>query len=99
MIGDYCLVEPLFEPLKHYYEGNIEVYSLEQDKDNKAIGRLVSIGEPLIGDTPISAKPNDIICTDLRYVQKYSIDNIDYWVVRQKHIYGKSESSEYIGNP
>ncbi len=98
MVGDYCLVEPLFEPLKHYYEGNIEIYSLEQDKDNKAIGRLISIGQPLIGDKPISAEPNDIICTDLRYVQKYSIDNTDYWVVRQKHIYGKSEQSEYIGS-
>lgn len=99
MVGDYCLVEPMYEPNTKTYDGLLEVYNLEQDKDFRAIGKLISIGLPLIGEKQISVKPNDIICTDIRYVQKYSIDEKDYWIVRQKHIYGKSEQvNEHIGN-
>ena len=89
MIGDYVLVEPIREPFRGTHQGVIEVYEIEQDKDHRAIGKVLYIGEPLAGDTKLSVKPNDIICSDIRYVQKYEIDGKDYWVIRQKHIYGK----------
>ena len=89
MIGDYVLVEPIREPYRGTYQGVIEVYEIAQDTDYRAIGKVVAIGEPLAGDTRLSIKPNDIICSDIRYVEKYQIDGHDYWVIRQKHIYGK----------
>lgn len=98
MIGDYCLVEPIREPNRKTYDGIIEVYNIEQDTDYKAIGKLLSIGIPLSGDKPLSVKPNDIICSDIRYVMKYEIDGHDYWIIRQKHIYGKSVTNEYQRN-
>ncbi len=99
MIGDYVLVEPIREPFRGTYQGLIEVYEIEQDKDFRAIGKIVSIGPPLTGDVKLSVKPNDIICSDIRYVQKYEIDGHDYWVIRQKHIYGKqSVTNDNTGN-
>ena len=89
MVGDFVLLEPIREQLRKQYEGNLFVYNLEQDKDYRAIGKVVSIGEPLEGDVKLSIKPKDTIVTDIRYVEKYEIDGHDYWVVRQKHIYGK----------
>jgi hypothetical protein len=89
MIGDYVLLEPIREPIRGTYQGVIEVYEIKQDEDFRAIGRIVSIGIPLSGDKPLSVKPNEVICTDIRYVQKYEIDGHDYWVVRQKYVYGK----------
>jgi hypothetical protein len=89
MIGDYVMVEPIREPVRGQYQGVIEVYEIAQDTDHRAIGRVVSIGEPLAGDLKLSIKPNDIICSDIRYVEKYEIDGHDYWVIRQKYIYGK----------
>ena len=100
MVGDYTLLEPIREPLRKAYEGNLYVHNLEQDKDYRAIGRVVSIGEPLEGDVKLSVQPNDTIVTDIRYVEKYEIDGHDYWVVRQKHIYGKQPvTNEYKRNP
>lgn len=99
MIGDYVLIEPIREPIRGTYQGVIEVYEIAQDTDYRAIGRVVAIGAPLKDDIKLSVKPNDIICSDIRYVQKYEIDGHDYWVVRQKYIYGKqSEINEYTGN-
>ena len=99
MIGDYVLVEPIREPNRGTYQGLIEVYNIEQDTDYRAIGRVISIGEPLAGDTKLSIKPNDIICSDIRYVEKYEIDGHDYWVIRQKYIYGKqSETNDATRN-
>lgn len=98
MIGDLVLIEPIKEYRKQHEQGIIEVYSMEQDKDYRAIGKILSIGEPLKSDVKLSVKPNDIICSDSRYVQKYEIDGKDYWIVRQKHIYGKAEQNEYIGS-
>ena len=95
MIGDYVLLEPLREPMRVTEQGVIEVYNMEQSSDYKTTGRVVSIGEPLKGDIKLSVKPNDIVCTDIRYVEKYEIDGNDYWVVRQKYIYGKSVTNEY----
>lgn len=89
MIGDYVLVEPIREPHRGAYQGVIEVYEIAQDTDYRAIGKVVAIGIPLKDDIKLSVKPNDIICSDIRYVQKYEIDGHDYWVIRQKHIYGK----------
>ena len=91
MIGDYVLVEPIREPHRGTYQGLIEVYEIAQDTDHRAIGKVVAIGEPLKGDVKLSIKPNDIICSDIRYVQKYEIDGHDYWVIRQKHIFGKQQ--------
>jgi co-chaperonin GroES (HSP10) len=98
MIGDYVLVEPIREPNRNSHQGIIEIYNIEQEKDYKAIGKVISIGEPLKGDIKLSIKPNDIICSDIRYVEKYEIDGHDYWVIRQKYIYGKSVANEYFGN-
>jgi len=99
MIGDYVLVEPIREP-KGTYEGIIEVYNIEQDDDHRAIGKIVSIGEPLEGDVKLNVKPNDTIVTDSRYIQKYEIDGHDYWVVRHKYIYGKqSVTNDTTRNP
>lgn len=89
MVGEYVLVEPIREPRRGYEQGLIEVYNLEQDKDYRAIGRVISIGEPLKGKVKLSVKPNDTIVTDIRYVEKYEIDGHDYWIVRQKYIHGK----------
>lgn len=93
MIGDYVMLEPIREPNRGTYQGLIEVYNIEQDTDFRAIGKVVAIGEPLAGDTKLSVKPNDIICSDIRYVEKYEIDGHDYWVVRQKYIYGKQSAT------
>ena len=90
MVGDYVLIEPIQEPNRKAYEGNLFVYNLEQSKDYRAIGKIISIGEPLQGDPKLDTKPDDIIVTDIRYVEKYEIDGHDYWVVRQKYIYGKT---------
>lgn len=98
MIGEYTLIEPISEPHKQLPDGMIEVYNMAQSTDYKSIGKLISIGLPLIGEVKLSVKQNDIICTDSRYVMKYSIDGHDYWVVRQKHIYGKSVTNGYIPN-
>jgi len=98
MIGEYVLVEPVREPRKAYEQGLIEVYNLEQEKDYKAIGKVVSIGEPLKGKVKLSIKPNDTICTDIRFVEKYEIDGRDYWIVRQRYIYGKSVANEHQRN-
>jgi len=95
MVGDYVLVEPIREPFRGTHQGVIEVYEIKQDTDYRAIGRVVSIGEPLLGDTKLSIEPNDVICSDIRYVEKYEIDGHDYWVIRQKHIYGKSVTNEH----
>lgn len=95
MIGEYVLLEPIREPKRETYQGVLEIYNLEQEKDYKAIGKIVSIGEPLKGQKKLSAKPNDIIYTDIRYVEKYEIDKHDYWVVRQKYLYGKSVKNEH----
>jgi len=92
MVGDYVLLEPIREPLRKQYEGSLYVHNLEQDKDYRAIGKVVSIGEPLEGDVKLSIETNDTIVTDIRYVEKYEIDGTDYWVVRQKHIYGKQQN-------
>lgn len=98
MIGDYVLLEPIREPHRGIYTGMIEVYQIEQDKDFRAIGRVISIGQPLKNDVKLSVKPNDTIYTDIRYVEKYEIDGHDYWVIRQKYIYGKSVANEHIGD-
>lgn len=98
MIGDYALVEPISEPDRRTYQGVIETYEIEQSTDYKTIGKLLSIGEPLTGDPKLSVKPNDIICTDIRYVMKYEIDRKDYWIVRQKHLYGKSVADEHFSD-
>jgi co-chaperonin GroES (HSP10) len=99
MIGDYVLIEPIREPNRGTYQGIIEVYEIAQDTDYRAIGKVLAIGEPLTGDPKLSVKPNDIICSDIRYVQKYEIDGKDYWVIRQKHIYGKqSVTNDNIKN-
>ena len=89
MIGEFVLIEPIREPRRGTYQGVIEIYNIEQDTDYRAIGKVVSIGLPLEGEKPLSIKQNDTIVTDIRYVEKYEIDGHDYWVVRQKYIYGK----------
>jgi co-chaperonin GroES (HSP10) len=89
MIGDYVLIEPLHAPMRVTEQGVIEVYNMEQSKDYKATGQIVSIGEPLKGEPKLNVKVNDIICTDIRYVEKYEIDRHDFWIVRQRYIYGK----------
>lgn len=89
MIGDYVLLEPIREPNRGNYQGLIEIYNIKQDTDYRAYGKVVAIGEPLKGDVKLSVRYNDTICTDIRYVEKYEIDGHDYWVVRQKYIYGK----------
>lgn len=89
MVGDFVLLQPIREPFRGTYDGVIEVHEIKQDTDYRATARLVSIGEPLKGNKKLSVKPNDIIVTDIRYVEKYEIDGKDYWVVRQKYIYGK----------
>lgn len=98
MIGDFTIVDPISEPNRKTHDGLIEIFNVEQSTDYKAIGKLISIGTPLDGDRQLSVKPNDIICADIRYVQKYSIDGKDYWIIKQKHIYGKSVENEHIGN-
>ncbi len=89
MIGDYVLVEPIREPRRGFEQGIIEVHTIEQDTDFRAIGRVVAIGEPLKGQQKLSVKPNDKIVTDIRYVEKFEIDGHDYWIVRQRYIFGK----------
>jgi co-chaperonin GroES (HSP10) len=98
MIGDYVLVEPIRQPFRGTHQGVIEVYEIAQDTDYRAVGRVVAIGEPLECDPKLSVKPDDIICSDIRYVEKYEIDGHDYWVIRQKYIYGKSVANEHIGD-
>lgn len=95
MVGGYVLVEPIKEAKKVIDQGVIEVYEMKQSKDYKSIGKVISIGEPLKGDLNLSVKANDIIVIDSRYVEKYEIDGKDYWIVRQKYIYGKSITNEY----
>jgi len=96
MIGEYVLIEPIREPRRGYEQGLIEVYNLEQDNDYRAIGRIVSIGEPLKGKVKLSVKPNDTIVTDIRFAEKFEIDGHDYWIVRQRYIYGKqSVTNDY----
>ncbi len=90
MIGEYVMLEPIREPVRNTYEGLIEVYEIAQDTDYRAIGKVVSIGAPLKGKKKLSVKPNDTIVTDIRFVEKYSIDGKDHWIVKQKYIYGKS---------
>lgn len=97
MIGDYVLLDPIIEPKKPFEQGLIEVYEIEQETDYKAIGKVISIGEPLKGHKKLSVKPNDIICSDIRYVEKYQIYGRDYWIIHQRYLYGKSEANEYIG--
>jgi co-chaperonin GroES (HSP10) len=100
MVGDYVLLEPIREPRRGFEQGIIEVYEIEQDNDHRAIGSIISIGEPLKGQIKLSVKPNDKIVTDIRFAEKYEIDGHDFWVVRQKYIYGKySVTNEHIGNP
>lgn len=89
MVGDYVIVEPIREPFKRHQQGLIEVYNMKQDDDYRAVGKVISIGEPLKGQVPLNIKKNDTIVADIRYVEKYEIDGHDYWVVRQKYIYGK----------
>ena len=90
MVGEYVILEPIREPRRGDYQGVIEIYNLEQDTDYRAIGKVVSIGE-----TILSVKKGDTICTDIRYVEKYEIDGHDYWIVRQRYIYGKSFANEH----
>lgn len=96
MIGEYVLLEPIHEPLRVTEQGVLEVYNMEQSKDYKATAKIVSIAEPINGK--LSAKPNDIIVTDIRYVEKYEIDGHDYWVTRQKYLLGKSVTNEHFGD-
>lgn len=90
MIGEYALLEPFHEPTKKALTEDLFIYNLEQEKDHVAIGKLVSIGLSLIGEKPLNVKPNDYVVIDMRFVEKYEIDGHDYWVVRQKYIYGKT---------
>ena len=96
MIGDYVLVEPIREPRRGLEQGLIEVHVIAQEEDYKATGRIISIGEPLKGQPKLSAKPNDTIYTDIRYVEKYEIDGHDYWVVRQKYLLAKYVINEHL---
>lgn len=98
MVGEYCLLEPIHDPNNKTPDGELFVYNAEQSKDYKATGKLLSIGLPLKGDKPLTVKISDTVVTDMRYVEKYEIDGHDYWVVRQKYIYGKSVTNEHIGN-
>lgn len=99
MIGEYCLLEPIHDPNRKTYDGDLFVYNAEQSNDYVATGKLLSIGSPLAGDNPLTVKPNDTVVTDIRYVEKYEIDGHDYWIVRQKYIYGKqSVTNDSIRN-
>lgn len=98
MIGEYSLVEPISEPKDRVISEDLFVYNAEQSTDYKAVGKLLSIGDPLKGQPTLSVKPNDTIVIDARYLMKYEIDGKDYWVVRQKHIMGKSIINEHIGD-
>lgn len=99
MVGEYVLVEPIREPRRGFEQGLIEVHEIAQDNDFRAIGRVISIGEPLKGKAKLSVKPSDKIVTDIRYVEKYEIDGKDFWIVRQRYIYGKYPViNEHIGN-
>ena len=99
MVGDFVLLQPIREPFRGTYEGSLEIYNIEQDTDYRAIAKVISIGEPLLGQAKLSVQPNDTIVTDIRYVEKYHIDGNDYWVVRQKYIYGKSVIHDTTRNP
>jgi hypothetical protein len=99
MVGGYVMLEPIREPFRGEYEGLIEIYEIAQDTDYRAIGKVISIGEPLVGNRKLSIKPNDTIVTDIRFVEKYHIDGKQCWIVRQKYIYGKTVVNEHIGNP
>jgi co-chaperonin GroES (HSP10) len=96
MVGDYVLLEPIREPISGEYQGLLEVYEIAQDADFRAIGKVISIGEPLKGHKKLSVKPQDTVVTDIRFVEKYKIDGKDYWVARQKYIYGKTVVNEHI---
>ena len=97
MVGEYCLIEPGHDPNRKTPDGELFVYNIKQSKDYIATGKLLSIGLPLKNDNPLTVKPNDIVVTDIRYVEKYEIDGHDYWVVRQKYIYGKqSVANEHL---
>ncbi len=99
MVGDYVLLEPIREPHRGVYQGVLEIHEIKQDTDYRAIAKVVSIGLPLKGAVKLSVKPNDTIVTDIRYVEKYEIDGHDYWVVRQKYIYGKQAvTNDTTGN-
>lgn len=95
MVGEYALLEPIREPRREKYQGKLEIYNLEQDTDYRAVGRLISIGEPLKDAVKLSVKPNEQVITDIRYVEKYCIDNKDYWVVRQKYLFGKYTQNDH----
>lgn len=94
MIGDYVLLDPIREPHRGEYQGLLEVYNLEQDTDFRAIGRIVSIGLPLKGQPKPDVKIKDKVVTDIRFVQKYEIDGKDYWVIHQKHLFGKATEND-----
>jgi co-chaperonin GroES (HSP10) len=71
--------------------GSLElVGEIKQDTDFRAIGKIISIGNPLKGDVKLNIQKGDSIVTDIRYVEKYEIFGKDYWVVRQKYLFGKS---------
>lgn len=93
MIGDYVLLAPISEPSEQLKEGGaLFVYNKEQHQNFIAIGKIISIGEPLKGDKKIRSTAGQNVLLDIRYVEKYEIDGEDYWIVKQKYILGKTET-------
>lgn len=88
MVGANLLLAPIHKPAGPRPQGLIEVYNMGQDDDHVAWGRVVAMNSGF-GGKKLSLKPGDIAYCDSRYIEQYSIDGHDYWVVKQNRILGK----------
>lgn len=88
MVGQNLLLAPIHKPAGPRPQGKIEVFNMEQETDFLAWGRVVAVNDGFRG-TKLSLQPGDIAYCDSRYIEQYTIDGQDYWVVKQNRILGK----------
>jgi hypothetical protein len=88
MIGPNLLLAPIHKPAGPRPQGKIEVFNMEQPDDYLAWGRVVAMNDGFRG-AKLSLKEGDIAYCDSRFIEQYTIDGQDYWVIKQNRILGK----------
>jgi hypothetical protein len=88
MVGQNLLLAPIHKPAGPRPQGKIEVFNMEQETDFLAWGRVVAMNDGFVGKK-LNLAVNDIAYCDSRYIEQYTIDGQDYWVVKQNRILGK----------
>jgi co-chaperonin GroES (HSP10) len=92
MLGGNVLVDEL-SGMSVAKSGLIELLSRPQE-ENKAEGRILSIGDPLPGQKDLGLRAGDIVAYDKRYAQEYEIDGVTRMILRQNMLLAKKQNAK-----